>query len=397
MPRNRASMPAYRYHISGQARVTLDGKDFYLGEFDSPESKARYFALLAEYNENGKRAPEVDQHLSDAPITVQCVTAEFREHIKTKYASNPKEKNRFENLCSTLEYDYGDLPAEKFGPRKLAELRDLFVTGGNCRRYANRQTRNVIQIFRHAVSRELIGPNRIVALESLESLRYGQTKAPESTPVLPVDIEAVRLTARHLSPTQKAMVRVQAATGMRSGEVCIMRPCDIEKRDDGVWLYRPAKHKTTYRGKVKVVPIVGDAKMALKPFLDRADDAYCFSPRESAQWFRDQRTANRKTPHGPGRNAVGTNRKANPKRQPGEKFTPGTYYQSMKRAAEKANTDHWCPRQLRHTAASVIREALGLEHAQAMLGHSHAAMTEHYAKLTESKAIEAARAAPSVG
>ena len=58
MPRPRSSMPAYRFHVSGQAVVTLAGKDFYLGPHDSPESRARYFELVQEYNANGKIAPD---------------------------------------------------------------------------------------------------------------------------------------------------------------------------------------------------------------------------------------------------------------------------------------------------------------------------------------------------
>jgi integrase len=54
----------------------------------------------------------------------------------------------------------------------------------------------------------------------------------------------------------------------------------------------------------------------------------------------------------------------------------------------------WTPYQIRHLTATVIREALGLEGSQALLGHSDRQMTEHYAKLSENKAIEAARAAP---
>jgi len=57
MPRQKSDAPAYRYHISGQARVTLEDKDFLLGEYDSPQSKAKYYALLAQYNANGKKAP----------------------------------------------------------------------------------------------------------------------------------------------------------------------------------------------------------------------------------------------------------------------------------------------------------------------------------------------------
>ena len=58
MPRPRIEQPKYSYHISGQARVTLDDRTIFSGEYDSVESRARYYALLAQYNANGKRLPE---------------------------------------------------------------------------------------------------------------------------------------------------------------------------------------------------------------------------------------------------------------------------------------------------------------------------------------------------
>ncbi len=397
MPRKKPSAPAYRYHVSGQARVELDGRTFYLGDFDSPKSHARYHALLATYNANGKRMPDdIPTHQTDAPVTVRCVTGEYRDHATKKYANNAQDAARFRSLCTLLEDEYGDLPADQFGPRKLAALRDLFVASGNCRRYCNDQTRNIVRIFKYAVSRELVRADCLVGLETLEPLRYGQTTAKESKPVEAVDIEAVRLTARHLSPVVRAMVRIQAATGMRPGEISNIRPIDIEKRPDGVWVYRPATHKTKHKGKARAIPLVGDAKLALKPFLDRPDEAFCFSPAESYAWHLEQKQRARKTAEKYG-NRPGTNRKENPKRKPGEKFTKDSYRQAIGRAAKAAKTDHWFPYQLRHTAASVIREALGVEAAQAVLGHSHASMTEHYAKLSLETAIRAAVAGPSVG
>jgi len=42
--------PAYMLHKgSGQARVRIDGKDRYLGVFDSPESRARYDDLMTQW------------------------------------------------------------------------------------------------------------------------------------------------------------------------------------------------------------------------------------------------------------------------------------------------------------------------------------------------------------
>ena len=52
MPRKK-SIPQYRYHVSGQARVTFCNKDFLLGTYNSAESHSRYQALLQEYQATG--------------------------------------------------------------------------------------------------------------------------------------------------------------------------------------------------------------------------------------------------------------------------------------------------------------------------------------------------------
>lgn len=168
MPRPRSSMPAYRFHVSGQAVVTLAGKDFYLGPHDSPESRARYFELVQEYNANGKIAPDTPAHQKEQAITVRTVTGEYREWIKERYANSYKERKRHEGLCTTLEDEYGHVAADEFGPRKLTELRDLFIASGNSRTYVNRLVRQVKGIFRHAVSRELIDFSVVVRLDTLE-------------------------------------------------------------------------------------------------------------------------------------------------------------------------------------------------------------------------------------
>lgn len=392
MPRKKIDAPSYRYHISGQAVVTFDGKNYYLGPHDSPESKARYYALLNEYHANGMQMPE-HRDTQPAVITVRVVTAEYREYAVKRYANAPKEIHRISGVCDLLEMEHGDVPANEFGPRRLEQVRETFIATGNCRTYVNRLVCCVKRVFRHAISRELIDVNVLIRLDTLEPLKAGQTTAPEPESVRPVDLEHVRATAKYLSPVVSAMIRVQAATGMRPSELCNIRPVDIEKRADGVWLYRPPKHKTSNRGKSKVVPIVGDAQAALAPFVARDPDAYCFSPKESMAWHQSQKT--RKTPLSCG-NRVGTNRKVNPKRQAGIRFDAGSYRQAISRAAKQARVPHWFPYQLRHVAATEVRKALGVESAQALLGHSRANMTQHYAQISEEKAIQAAYAAPSL-
>lgn len=54
MPRPKG-IPSYRLHPrSGQARVTIDGKDHYLGPMDSPGSREEYERVISEWLASGR-------------------------------------------------------------------------------------------------------------------------------------------------------------------------------------------------------------------------------------------------------------------------------------------------------------------------------------------------------
>src|SRR3954453_67436 len=59
MPRlSDTAVPAYRLHkASGQAVVTLDGHDFYLGVYKSAASKSEYSRLAGEWLVAGRQLP----------------------------------------------------------------------------------------------------------------------------------------------------------------------------------------------------------------------------------------------------------------------------------------------------------------------------------------------------
>ena len=49
MARKRSSVPAYLLHQpTGQARCRIAGRDFYLGQYGSEESRIRYGQLIAK-------------------------------------------------------------------------------------------------------------------------------------------------------------------------------------------------------------------------------------------------------------------------------------------------------------------------------------------------------------
>ncbi|MCC9645010.1 site-specific integrase [Rhodopirellula sp. JC740] len=434
MPRPKSKMPARRFHVSGQSIVTFNSRTYYLGPHDSPESLARYAVLLAKYQAGGLTMPEnfsvsdiedqvqamlgasqaglIQEQQEDSPVLVAHVTALYREHLTTKYPiSDQKEKNkeryRCEQVADRLDKMFGDVPVDQFGPVKLRQFRDDLVANGMsrkkdgslrkplARKYINRIVNGVIGMFTHAVSGELVDIAKVQQLKTLETLRCGQTTAPETAPVKPVPIEQVRQTAPHLSPIIKAMLRIQVATGMRPGELCIMRPCDIDRSGEN-WIYVPSKHKTGWRGKSKAIPLVGDARDAITEFLQRHPESFCFSPKEAMEWRHAVAAANRTTPMSCG-NRPGTNRKKSPKRLPRDRYDPQSYRQAIQRAQKAAGVPHWFPYQLRHLNATTIRAALGgTEEAQALLGHSTALMTAHYAQESLEAAVRAAKVAPKL-
>lgn len=188
------------------------------------------------------------------------------------------------------------------------------------------------------------------------------------------------------------MVRLQRLTGMRPGEVTVMRTIDLDTTGK-VWLYRPGsdqgahgRHKNAYRGHDRVVPIGPKAQEVLKPWLRLNLHEYLFQPNEAEALRHAERRRNRKTPMTPSQ--AKRKRKKSPRKAPSDHYTVGTYNQAISKACVKAAAPHWHPNQLRHARATELRRAVGLEAARVVLGHRSPQITEVYAELDVSKATE---------
>src|SRR5262249_4474381 len=126
------------------------------------------------------------------------------------------------------------------------------------------------------------------------------------------------------------MVRLQLLCGMRPGEVCQVRPCDLTMRTDGVWAFRPIQHKTAHVGKVRTVFIGPEGQQILRPYLDRPTDSVCFSPVESEAERNAALRAGRKSPMTPSQAA------RKPKgRNYGETYDAQSYGKAVRRACRK--------------------------------------------------------------
>jgi integrase len=137
---------------------------------------------------------------------------------------------------------YGHTHAAEFGPQALAALRQHMIGLKWCRTLINRRIERVKRVFKWAASEELVPVTVHQALRTLAGLPKGRTEARESEPVKPVDPAHVAAVLPHLNEHVRTMIELQSLTGMRPGEVCQLRFCEVGRTGD-VWVYRPTQHK----------------------------------------------------------------------------------------------------------------------------------------------------------
>jgi integrase len=303
--------------------------------------------------------------------------------------AGPAGRHRFRDEARAVARLYGPTPAERFGPLALEACRAELVKAGYCRRLVNQMCGCVRACWRWGSSRELVPHASALALGALAPLRRRRTAAPDHPEIRSADPAAVEATLPQLGRVVAAMVRLQLHTGMRPGEACALRPCDLVrpwKTVDGVpmWLYKLDEHKGDWRGLRRWVPLGPAAQAVLGPFLDRDPAAYCFSPAEAArEWLE----------------AAGRRWRPRRRRAPGAKYTTESYGHAVAKAVARANrrapgsVAPWAPNQLRHLVGTQIEAESpgGREDARCVLGHKSPSTTAVYAEQTERAARVLAR------
>ena len=371
--------PKYRKHkASGQAIVTLSGKDHYLGPHGTKASRLEYDRVIAEWIAGG-RLPLLETE----ERTIVQVIAAYLHHAKDYYRGSGEYEN-MRYALRPLKEVYGRTPAAEFSPLKLKAIREKMIADGLCRNEVNHRIGRIKRCFCWAVENELVPPSVLHGLQAVRGLARGRTEARETEPVKPVPDAFVDSIKSHVSPHIWAMIELQRYSGMRPGEVCAMRTCDLDTSGK-VWLYTPRQHKSAWRGHERTIYLGPKAQAVLKPWLRAELEEPLFQPREAEAWHREQRHKARKTPLSCG-NVCGSNRKAKPQKRPGESYNARTYYVAIRRACLAADVPVWSPNRLRHNAGTWLRKEFGLDVARVVLGHRSPRTTEVYAELDQEKA-----------
>jgi len=205
-------------------------------------------------------------------------------------------------------------------------------------------------MFRWAVAQENVAPAVATALAAVAPLKGGRSEAREKDLPGPVDDAIVAATLPHVSPVAADLIRLMQHSGMRPAEAVRMKVEAIDRSDPECWRYVPRRHKTTHRGKRRVVFLGPKCQEILSRHILRAGSAGRVFP-----------------------------------------LTLSGFRTAVRRGAKKAGVDHWAPNQLRHSHATVVRREFGVEGAQVMLGHAHVSTTEIYAETNAERGREVAR------
>jgi len=386
MPRKAQFPPRVTRHHTGQARVHFKGKDYWLGLYGTPQAKRAYAALLvrltAEQDEDSHQS-SVISHQSPAPGAVAEVAAAFLDAAEKE--KRPEQVRLYRAALAPLVRLAGTMPAADFDDLRLEQIRDAMLSGawmhererrrrerrkqpvGWCRTVCNAHVRRIRTVWRWAERRRLVPRGAWMGLRALPSIRQGTPGVRECPRRQGSTRQELDRVLPFIQPGRRhrpcaAMLLVQFLAGMRSCEVCLMRPCDIDREGgpvaDGVkvWLYRPHKSKTPGR----VVALGPQAQALLAPYLLRTGpEEYLFRPQ--------------------GRSYP---------------YSTGTYDTNIRRACERAGLK-LIPYQGRHGMRDRAEQEAGLDAARAVLGHATLTMTHRYGEARDLEA--AARVAAKLG
>lgn len=370
-------VPSYRLHkASGQAVVTLRGRDHYLGKHDTTQSRAAYNAIVAEWLAGGGVG-------DGGALSVRSLCGHFEVHAATHYRKHgtPTASFRaFQRIGEQLAERHGREPANQFTPLKLVALRKTWIDAGNAQGTINLNQSRVVEIFRWGVENGLVDGTVHHALKAVRAIRHGKQGVKPPRKVRPVPLDVLRKTIAVAKPMLADMIRLQYATGMRSGELTALRICDID-RSGPVWIYTPRFHKTDHLDIDRKIALDAGCQAIIRDYERFPHDQPIFlSPAERTRAIPFTYASNHQRTKSYASAIMRACLRAFPHPTIG-----GGIGGDADPAKRRALYDHlrkvgWHPHQLRHTAATEIRASLGIEDARLALGHSSTQMTERYAE-----------------
>src|SRR5690606_20629907 len=127
-------------------------RDFYCGEWGTPECRQRYAELIFEWQAT-RRWP-LAQPTTNRELTVIELVQRYWRGAKAYYSDG--EATTIRTAWLVLIEQAGQLPAASIGPVKMRAVREAMIAKGWNRGHINKQMHRLGAIFKWAASNELL-------------------------------------------------------------------------------------------------------------------------------------------------------------------------------------------------------------------------------------------------
>ena len=351
-------VPKVGRHSSGQARVTLSGQVFYLGEFGSPEAATKYAELLARWEAGGRKPLRAVATVAQLGTFAELVKdrLQFLDQRGKYRMTDGRVTSARLRLGRMLGYAVeaiGDVQLRRLRPTTIRQMVDAFVARKTLgRETINKALGRIRDMLEWATQNERIERNVMRDLQDAlrpikrDDLPHRDRKVDKFVPTL----KQVSAVAAAAGGIVGRMIEVQFSAGMRPTEMLEMRWCDLDRTGETKWIYkvRSEHSKTAHLGKDLPYEVQSHLLADLVP-AGPAARVFADGPRDRS-----------------------------------------SYAAALAAACRRAGVPRIVPHALRHAAATETARRHGVAAAAALLNHSSVAVTARY---VHAQAADRARAA----
>ena len=388
---NHPPRPQMRRHSSGQARVTLSGRTYYLGVFGSIEATEKYVTLIKQWEANGREALEpvatvVTQQKKLPAKTMRQAFAEYESYLDEtgRYRKNGKktsERSMLTLAITELLEGCGDKPIHDLDESVLLIYRDKLERKPRLtRKGINRKIQMIKRCLRWMRPRGIITRDQWLEFFALEPLKRGELPADRerTQPKRAVSLDDVEAVADEAGQTVGTMMWIQVLTSMRPGEACAMRWQDIDMtpqlfEGQACWTYHVAQAKTAHHGHKTSYPLPPQAQEMLI-HIGLGESGHVFSPKQAMQDRHDILREGRTTP--PTKQM--RDRDSGRRRTFKDHYTVGDYAQAVDRALARTKVARFTPHELRHSFLTRGARKFGVIPTSKAANHRNISTTQGY-------------------
>jgi integrase len=276
-----------------------------------------------------------------------------------------------------------------FSAEHLEAFRNKLIRDGHVAPQVNKRIGQCRQFIYWTIENDLFPENRNAArlerkLKRVKAIGAGQFGAKAGKVVEPADPVAFAKALPLMSPVPRAVAELLRLTGARPSEILNMRPRELD-RSATTWRLVPEWHKGASRPKAKprVIHLGVESQRVLAPWLLGCGlNEHVFTSAKSEAKRQRERSDARETPKWESHLRRNEEKRASERKRPpsDRPFAPTALYKAFTYACQRAGVPIFSPYQLRHLKAVELREQHGLEFVRATLGHSFAAMSDHYSR-----------------